>query len=538
MKKNIYVLNCDYNTQLKLNPKTNKYTIAHNHLHYFKGHQEAFDTAAVLYCKDCSFNGKVQAEQFEKMKQTKKTMQFSIVYRCPLCKEKANRHFLVNTNEWVDSFYTGRSKTHPNIHAFQFKYWKAYEKKGKFRLFSAPYRFSFNEKTGLLYLIHLQKRKIKTVLWSSIFDKKDELALNSLMASKRNIDYLDEYFANLMNIRGITYVSFAELKGATTRDFHARYKQVLLYLRYPALQNVPPRHWGVFSPIMRKKLTHFTGGATEFYQLMFPISSKSSAKRADFMISSLHYMSHFIKDPSEYHRFLQVVMNWEKKHAYQTSNDIIFDYDETRWYQSFKWFYKHCKNDRLFVNRILRVCPFTEEMPEEAWVYGLKHHLMDAYDMYRKLKEADPLYQAPKETEMKRLHDLLADDYNRMKKENKVIPYQEKEKMLQVDFDDYSFKLAEDTHELITFGSAMDICVGSYDDKVLEKTSTIVWMTQPKKEIPDVCIEILPKENNTFMLSQAKLAHNEFPSGDVRDRIITWCKKNKIQWKKCYDLAT
>jgi hypothetical protein len=140
-------------------------------------------------------------------------------------------------------------------------------------------------------------------------------------------------------------------------------------------------------------------------------------------------------------------------------------------------------------------------------------------------------YVVPFDGDIRKLHDTLSSDYEKLQIVNRIIPYTEDEKTLEKEIsENLCFSLVPDTHYLVEVGSRMNICVGSYGDYAYSKQCDIIVLKE--NEQPVVCIEIRGKK-----LVQAKTKHNGRPNKKLKNEIITWCKENKIKYDNCYDIA-
>jgi hypothetical protein len=76
----------------------------------------------------------------------------------------------------------------------------------------------------------------------------------------------------------------------------------------------------------------------------------------------------------------------------------------------------------------------------------------------------------------------------------------------------------------------MNICVGSYGSRAVQKNCNIVVFKE--NDVPVMCLEL--HEN---LLIQAKMKHNKRPYGEYLKTIINWCKEKDINYKICSDIA-
>ena len=151
------------------------------------------------------------------------------------------------------------------------------------------------------------------------------------------------------------------------------------------------------------------------------------------------------------------------------------------------------------------------------------HLLMDTAYMYIKILPHGVLTNDDLKGNLKEIHDRLANIEANIRHANVEIPYSPKEKTLEGEFDGIVFKLAADTHTLIRVGQQMHICVGSYDERAMLKSCTIV--VGYKDEKPVICIELSGTSKN---LVQAKAFANNLVQGNNALALKKWVESNGI----------
>jgi hypothetical protein len=148
--------------------------------------------------------------------------------------------------------------------------------------------------------------------------------------------------------------------------------------------------------------------------------------------------------------------------------------------------------------------------------------MIDTANMYYLVKSQLPNYELNVDMNIKAMHDLLAKEVSRLSKASRKIPLTKRELALEINIDSYEFVLPRETHDLISIGNDMNICVGSYADYALEKTCTIVVIKKEGKLVN--CIEL---RGNRIV--QAKCECNQYPQGDLRQTILKWAKINRLE---------
>ena len=160
--------------------------------------------------------------------------------------------------------------------------------------------------------------------------------------------------------------------------------------------------------------------------------------------------------------------------------------------------------------------------------------IVDTLRMLVFIKKAYPDYKVNFREKINILHDITTKDYNRIKTKNINIDYNEcyNKKLLNKDkinctIDNYRFKLAKDTNELIFTGNKLNNCVGSYKDKALNHNCFIIIMANKDTDEPITCIEI---DSKAKYIVQAKMNSNSIPNEKVGKIIEIWAKNNKIKY--------
>ena len=131
------------------------------------------------------------------------------------------------------------------------------------------------------------------------------------------------------------------------------------------------------------------------------------------------------------------------------------------------------------------------------------------------------------------LHDYLSGEIEKMGKENRVFDIDQKYfDLYEMEIDDYKFKLARDSHTLVSLGSLLNICVGSYDDHVELGKCLIVYIE--KDEEPVGCIEIRnfktksEKFNKEHYVQQARGKYNANFDVPIKPVFEKWLEKTKL----------
>ena len=193
----------------------------------------------------------------------------------------------------------------------------------------------------------------------------------------------------------------------------------------------------------------------------------------------------------------------------------------------FKEFKLNKKQENYICNKISTFAKHNKEFNNVKIV-------VDTLRMLVFIKKAYPDYKVNFREKINILHDITTKDYNRIKTKNINIDYNEcyNKKLLNKDkinctIDNYRFKLAKDTNELIFTGNKLNNCVGSYKDKALNHNCFIIIMANKDTDEPITCIEI---DSKAKYIVQAKMNSNSIPNEKVGKIIEIWAKNNKIKY--------
>lgn len=170
---------------------------------------------------------------------------------------------------------------------------------------------------------------------------------------------------------------------------------------------------------------------------------------------------------------------------------------------------------------------FTKKMSEVKYFWT---YLRDVDRMLTFLLAIDKEYKIPSKGGLMKMHDKLSEDYDRARKKSYNIVYNDREAELEEELGGYDFVLPKETYDLTRCGRIMNICVGSYDQRVLEGLSTIVFVKTGNNY--NACLEVQGKK-----LVQAKTHCNNYPEGELKSTIEEWCKAHKIRYQGCMDLT-
>lgn len=157
----------------------------------------------------------------------------------------------------------------------------------------------------------------------------------------------------------------------------------------------------------------------------------------------------------------------------------------------------------------------------------------DTYNMLLEIRRHIPDYEFAYDGHILTTHDLIMKDYQRVQSRPKTIPYSaDEQRLLAGTYNGYDFVLPENTLDLVDCGNALNICVGSYGNRAVDKGLIIVFVMKDNKYA--ACIE-LDREGR---LQQVKGPHNNNRgplSNDVINAVAEWCIQAGINGET-YDL--
>lgn len=147
--------------------------------------------------------------------------------------------------------------------------------------------------------------------------------------------------------------------------------------------------------------------------------------------------------------------------------------------------------------------------------------LNDMVSCYDELKHCD--FDFSSKYNINELHLYLANKAARQKPENRKLHYIKRNLSLESSNDTFSLLLPKDTYELIDIGIQMNICVGSYAEKVVNGRCVILILRDIAGNNPIGCVEL---HANT--IHQVKGPNNRLLQNKERDFINDWVISNDL----------
>lgn len=141
--------------------------------------------------------------------------------------------------------------------------------------------------------------------------------------------------------------------------------------------------------------------------------------------------------------------------------------------------------------------------------------LSDLISSYDQLENCD--FDFSQNYGIDELHHHLALLVTKQGHQNRVISYTQSEWLLEASNKSFSLTLAKDTLELINVGTEMNICVGTYADKAVSKSCTIMVLREREYSVSVGCIEL-----HEGSVVQVKGSRNQLLQNSERAFIKNW----------------
>lgn len=145
------------------------------------------------------------------------------------------------------------------------------------------------------------------------------------------------------------------------------------------------------------------------------------------------------------------------------------------------------------------------------------HYTKDTLRPMKELEDRGATVVISKKMDLKRIHDLISRHYSRLSRPEEILPvYDIAYRMNHKKIDNYTVVFPKTNYDLIEWGSAMHICVGSYAGRVKKGNSCI--FTLQENGCPKYCVELFCTETG-FKINQCKGINNSYGHQDIRDEI-------------------
>ena len=155
--------------------------------------------------------------------------------------------------------------------------------------------------------------------------------------------------------------------------------------------------------------------------------------------------------------------------------------------------------------------------------------MRDSAEMYNTVIGFNPEYN-DRVGNPKEVHNNLVYENRKYQFANRKIKYDDREKSFAANVDGYEFVLAADTDTLYDIGKEMGICVGSYGNRAVSKSCTILTMEKQGKRI--ACIQLIDLKSEWAMVQlKGKYNHTVTEHAPVEK----WVAKCGIRVQDCPD---
>ena len=358
-----------------------------------------------------------------------------------------------------------------------------------------------------------------------IFKKENGfLALNTPLGmmsfSKEHRGTISKFLDLLMGLRKGLLTRFLRLcfrdRGIHYRkpeDFYESYYRwdyLAELLQAPELQHIALTAIPVLNEEERQAIRHETKGK----RIMKTLIGHSNS---DFLRICQEHMDHYYKVKTWSPYFKKIDNARRVLEALDGKIGIV--YNPLRQHaKDLRFFHKGMKlltslhqEETVWANRLLTLLTNHDTISYPVEIIG------DIARMSENIWEEVPDYVLPFNGKMEELHDKLAKDHTWLVNVKKIVYRYSDEKKWEQQVKHYTFQLAKDSVELSKIGSEMNICVGSYNNQIIEGETKIVWMKKPDAKHVDVCIEI-----QQGMVVQAKMKHNDLPGEDLCFVVQEW----------------
>lgn len=184
-------------------------------------------------------------------------------------------------------------------------------------------------------------------------------------------------------------------------------------------------------------------------------------------------------------------------------------------YKDFLYQYRKNNTEKRFINQIINNIS--------------NYYINDTCNLFQKIRSKIKDYNVDYSRSILDLHDIFSRDFNKLKNKNREIEScKELVKVFKdIKINDTTYRMPNETDELIRVGAFMDICVGSYGDRAVNKECYIV-VGYNSDDKPVTCIEFR-KEKKTFTVHQVKKRKNFTAKDSEVKALKSLFKKNNIK---------
>lgn len=398
---------------------------------------------------------------------------------------------------------------------------------------------------------------------------------------------VNQWIALTAELAGLKYLDLSPFYVSNLPETFVFVKGLALFLRFPALQNLPFRHYGKISPELRELMKR-NPSTQEMWTYLAGTNRKSSRQ---WVVSEEHLRIHnqwvgVINEPNNLVRLLEAQEEaWRLSRNMKGRRDrenvpripranihgspsvmpaAALSDESTK--HLFDWFRSLHQDEAHMVRCITRcrqpIIDWDHNNNQRVitgyyifdldWVRGQIQDTKRLYDSINRAVEAsiqDETEENPRihyefnyRGDIYQFHEDLSRDFGRMRHRNQIIHYTDRERAWQMCIGGYEFILARDTHTLIDVGNSMNICVGGYGDHALEKHCNIV-LVYHEGELK-FCIELNPGDTYhvgsgalSYSLGQVKKHYNTYGTKGELEPVAQWLDLIGVKdWRTSYDM--
>lgn len=499
-----------------------------------------------LYCT-CDYEGEAKLIGEKQNGKEYEYYKYKPIFACPNC-EKEPEHIFAKwmhdaeaVMEYVDILDNRGVEGKKSTISLSWAITKYYfnQKSLKLAAKNEQFRIIFNIETGMAYLFTPNRKvRLRNITYGFIgsHSLRKEFRYFSECVNEEQSETVKKYIQLLMKLRGIKYKTVKQIASIYDNELPCVWNVIraLPYLRFPQLQHVQScdYNWLLMPEYIRIRLNVAENKVTDVYKALTGFGSKK-IRMMDIegeRLGEMIFWGMFVKKQDNLIKLLDSFYAddgiWKPKNLFQ---DTFYGKHGIK---AMRFILALHHDENTFVNCLIKL----GERTATYQIHDLLSYLKDIANMYKGIKIRAEDYQIKYKNNLWEYHDKLSRDYNRIKVDKTDIKYMKKElQNYEKEIDTFQFVLAKDNHELIEVGTNLNICVGSYGERAVERKTTIVFMKS--EEVVDVCIEI-KKIDKQMRLMQTKTSRNHYPNYQQALAIQKWCKQAGINSTHCYDLES
>jgi hypothetical protein len=323
---------------------------------------------------------------------------------------------------------------------------------------------------------------------------------------------IEKFFDRCFELRGIRY-----RRGNEFSSNYYMMESGINLLKNPLLQDLPYNRFEEIPEFINEKL--YGLDTKDVYSILFhhPSNKVRSLIHQNPILANIQMLfGGIIKDPNNQVKILNIGCTEYTK----DDNKLFSIYEdiETGHFNIGMEYLKSLHSDEtVLVNRLISSFNSIDKRTIR--------YIGDIGMMSEKIMRYVPDFKPRNASNFVHLHDELSRLSRRYARGNKEIPLTEEEKTFAKKDGKFEFYLPTQTYELVECGEDLDICVGDYGDRAVNKQCLIVFLRVDGKN--EVCMEMRKKEEDEYRIVQAKTYHNDEPE-KYNEYIVSYLKENNI----------